>query len=90
MVSKAANFTIGAGKTISRNYQSKRAEFAIDVEGGNAADLRDATVFVKIYTLQMLKEKIGITRAEADRLAKKFYGVSWRVLIKGEPEEEES
>ena len=85
---KAKSFTIGTGRTVSKNYQSKKFEFAIEVDSNSAADVRDALKLTKAVVNAGLKEKIGTTRAELDRLTGKLFGVTWHEFTKGEAEEE--
>ncbi len=86
---KAKNLTIGCKRTTSRQYQSKSAEFAMDLFDAEPSDILDGHNFAKAVVDNNLSIKTGMTRKELNRLSKKFTGVLWSALTKGTTDDEE-
>ncbi len=86
---KARNITIGCKRTVSKSYQSKGTEFAMDIFDADPSDIADGHKFAKAIVDSNLGVKTGFTRKELNRLSKKFTGVLWSALSKGTTDDEE-
>ncbi len=75
--------TVSYGRTISANYQAKRADFGFETVATDGSAVARAYRLCKAVVDNQLGEKTGLKLSEANALATEFFNVGWNELATG-------